>query len=259
MSGNKFLPRDKIENDWLMDFFRNQQALWGEIIQLNTNSFIMQKISNFPFKLFPHRENIFWDTTFFSLFQSSVMIIYKIALDNNSEVLSLSRFKNQILEHFINEEIKSEFKKNLKELNFNTKIKKYSNLVNEERNLRLAHFNSNTNKKLSEEDVQRRIQLTNKLSEITKLLNKYFYILSFNENFSNTYIEYSEGIISQLNDSRDCRSDIEQLLDSIAKNSPLLNMPEVQKGFWRVYRAKLLNSELEVLNYYRKKFELPEI
>jgi hypothetical protein len=54
-------------------------------------------------------------------------------------------------------------------------------------------------------------------------------------------------------------SDIDALLDSVARNSPLLNMPEKYPDHWVVYRADLSHEEIEILNKYRLRFGLPKI
>jgi hypothetical protein len=54
------------------------------------------------------------------------------------------------------------------------------------------------------------------------------------------------------------QSDVEIILDSIAKNSFMLSLPENDLRRWR----EIMDSRREQLpryNYYRKKFDMPEV
>jgi len=48
-------------------------------------------------------------------------------------------------------------------------------------------------------------------------------------------------------------------LDSFAKNSDILNMPERNPEIWQYQRQSLTDEEIAHLNRYRKKFGLSEI
>ena len=54
-------------------------------------------------------------------------------------------------------------------------------------------------------------------------------------------------------------TDLEDILDSIARNSFLLNMPEEHPDRWGHHRKRLGKKELDLLNKYRVKFDLPEL
>lgn len=58
----------------------------------------------------------------------------------------------------------------------------------------------------------------------------------------------------------DKRSDIEYILDLIAKDSYLLNMPENNWQGWEIYKQKTLTKEeIYIINKYRKKFGMCEV
>jgi hypothetical protein len=54
----------------------------------------------------------------------------------------------------------------------------------------------------------------------------------------------------------DSRPDIEIILDNIAKNSPLLNLPEKSPQAWKYRKDMLPETDLELLNKYRRKFKM---
>lgn len=60
--------------------------------------------------------------------------------------------------------------------------------------------------------------------------------------------------------NKDNTSDIEKILESILKDHELINMPERQKSFWKMYYDQNINEEqLRFINKYRNKFGLTTI
>ena len=57
----------------------------------------------------------------------------------------------------------------------------------------------------------------------------------------------------------DEKTDIEEILDGIAKNSFFLNMPERYPERWKYRRPDLTGDRLKNFNHYRRKFDLPEV
>jgi hypothetical protein len=55
------------------------------------------------------------------------------------------------------------------------------------------------------------------------------------------------------------RTDIEEALDAVARNSALLNLPEQEPDMWGFQRTRLTEAEVVQLNRYRRKFGLPEV
>jgi hypothetical protein len=56
----------------------------------------------------------------------------------------------------------------------------------------------------------------------------------------------------------DPRPDIERILDSVARESSVLRLPETNPMAWPFSRQSWPPGRLEVLNRYRRKFGLPE-
>lgn len=57
----------------------------------------------------------------------------------------------------------------------------------------------------------------------------------------------------------DNRSDIEILLDNMAKESLLLKMSEEQPNYWVKYRKTLSGKGINILNNYRHRFGLSKV
>ena len=57
----------------------------------------------------------------------------------------------------------------------------------------------------------------------------------------------------------DKRTDIEMLLDLIAKESYFVNLPETNPLLWEARLSRLSSQEREQMNGYRRKFNLCEV
>ena len=53
-------------------------------------------------------------------------------------------------------------------------------------------------------------------------------------------------------------TDIEKLLDSVARDSGVLNVPENDPYTWSLRREEFKKADLEIINKYRVQFGLPE-
>ena len=70
-------------------------------------------------------------------------------------------------------------------------------------------------------------------------------------------IEYHPDVLHPAGVDR--RSDVELLLDSLARDSFFLRFPEEDPVFWSLYRKNLTERQIETLNQYRAKFGLPGV
>jgi hypothetical protein len=91
------------------------------------------------------------------------------------------------------------------------------------------------------------------LKTLLDMVCEFFNALCFSEYCSPWFWTY-------LDDARHSgKTDIQMLLDLVARTSPLLNLPEQEPEFWVFERAELTQDEIRTLNHYRRKFGLPEV
>ncbi len=93
----KLSPDDLLNTTWLPTYKAELDALWWQIVRLNSNIFVIEKIEKFPFDLFQTLPSHFWDLTYAALYDVCVMTVWKIAIDADRRTLTLRRFKNAIL------------------------------------------------------------------------------------------------------------------------------------------------------------------
>ena len=114
--------KPKINSEFHDSYTEDIEFLWHQVYNLNSNVYYLKRIEEFPFDLF---ELIiirpFWTRVVDSMFESSIMIINKILIDNDGKggkKLTLKKLKNKIRCHFRNEEDKKQFEKDLKDYQF---------------------------------------------------------------------------------------------------------------------------------------------
>ncbi|MEA2031235.1 MAG: hypothetical protein U9N55_06540 [candidate division Zixibacteria bacterium] len=243
--------------EWLSEYRTQLEALWGQIVYLNSYNYIMGNIAQFPWHLFSLNQNYFFDCIFAAMLESCVSIVYRIVIDTNSKTLTLPAFKNKVLEHLIDPAVRDSLKSELDNLSFNKEFKEYKNLFIKIRHEEISHFNRERNTKLTEAELRQRQELVNQISPASELIGQLFQILCLGKVHLQSLSEYSQGKPFFPKDGT--VSDIEKLLDWVADQSPLLHMPEDEPQVWSMFRRKYSAEDIETINTYRRKFNLPKI
>jgi len=255
----KEIPKeDLIEPSWLDSYNKNIEALWWQLVKLNSKIYVLDKILQFPFDLFePISPRNFWNLAVSSFFDSCIMILWRVSVDNsNKDGLTLEQLKNQILKHLSEENYKKQFRIILKNSKFDKDISEFRDKITFIRMNYIAHFNRQKNLNPTPEQIKERIILLSDLKKYSNTVNSFFDLLCFGNGRGLLLSEYNPNVIYPV--GFDSRSDIEKLLDNIAKNSTVLNLPEQNVNSWNNYRKKLSKEELKDFNRFRVKFGLRE-
>jgi hypothetical protein len=247
-------PSDAIEATWLPTYQKQRHAIVMQLIELNCSLFLIERIEEFPFKVFlPLTDNgIFWRLTKSALIEKSLMIIWRVVVDTGSDSLTVRHFKNEVLQHIPDSAVKEQLCTTLRNIDFESRMTKLKDKVVSIRHNYLAHLNREMN---INPDPLQIADVSISLKELAGILNTaqdLFNTLCFNEYHSLWYLGY-------LDSTRNNRiTDIDKLLDSIARNSWCLNLPEQDPEDWERFRPKLTADELATINAYRRRFRLPE-
>jgi len=248
-------PADVIQPSWHNSYEQRIERLWWELVWLNSNLFVLEKLSAFPFELFlqPLRGN-FFSLVQVNLFNMCILIIRKLVEEKDPRSLTLSRFKQDVQSH-IRPKYESSLDAALDDVEFDATISDLLERARKIRNKRVAHFDRKFN--LSpKQQKEIRLSLVD-LMELRDALNKLFETLCFGHRRSVLPWQYDPRV--QHPPDLDARSDVEELLNRIAKDSHILNMPEQQPNFWPHFREGLSQKELQMLNQHRTKFGLREV
>ena len=241
--------KPKINSEFHDSYTENMELIWHQVNKLNSNVYYLKRIEEFPFDLF---ELIiirpFWTRVVDSMFESSIMIINKILIDNDGKALTLKKLKNKIRCHFRNEEDKKQFEKDLKDYQFGKIDKELKKKVKTLRDKYYAHFDKDYNINVSNKNIKERTVFLPEIDELAETITSSFELLHFSRD---TYLTRPFYF------GNDSRSDIQTLLNTIAEKSEVTHMPEKDPEKWLQYRKKLDDSRIETFNKYRKKFQLP--
>lgn len=219
-----------------------------QLVPLNINLYLAEKIISFPFDLFFGREDYFF-------FRVVVGNIYQVSLLTITRVTEVSKpdsllpFKNWVLTQ-LKDEYRKPFKQVLRENRFDVQTKDLLHRAVNLRNARYAHIDMNYS------SFDRDWLSFGELRNLSDILNSLISVVSFNVERLMVPINYHRSVIHPL--GSDNRNDIERLLESYVRTSYLLNMPEQNPLRWEHHRSSLTDEILAVINFYRGKFGLTQ-
>jgi len=167
-------------------------------------------------------------------------------------VYTLPRFKNEIRK-MLKPEYTSLFDERMKTVRFDSETKAIFNQARELRNERIAHIGRAYSSGAASIDPINFLDLKKLRDALNSLLNA----LSFNTEYMMLPIQYHPAVGQPM--GRKYTSDLEDILDSVIRNSDILNMPEKHPIRWSRRKKRLSKEDLNLLNEYRTKFDLPEL
>jgi len=237
---------------WWNCYEKNIEVIQWQLVRLNSSIFVLEKFFTFRFDLFapvPYSGS-FWFLAEQALFETCVMVIWRVVTDTNSEGLTLRQLKNDIFQN-LSSHHKAEFAKLFQSTNFEEKISRGEPAIIELRGNYIAHLNrlKHTSPKFA--DIEERALLFSELKKIQEAINSFFKVLCFD-------CERPVLLFNYLHPPGNRPTDIEKLLDGVARDSGILNLPENDPHAWPLRREKLKKEDLELINKHRVKFGLPE-
>ena len=127
--------KEALKESELAFYERGMEFFYGELVNLNVNLFIMDKISDFRFDLFTSiDQRTFFRMVFQNFFYSSLLIITRLAADQGSDLFTLPCFKNQIRQA-IKQEHRNLIDTRLRQVKFDRGIQKLLEKTQEYRSL----------------------------------------------------------------------------------------------------------------------------
>ena len=254
MEIDQFNAEDLINGEEELAFYRKGMEFFHlQLVRLNVNIFILNHVLAFPFHLFadPH-SSLFFRMVFENFFNASLLVITKVAADPGGNVFTLQRFKNRI-RRSIRPEFAHQFDERLRRVRFDANTHTLLDRTRTLRNTQVAH--------ISEDIVFGRSEASRvvfgDLESLRDQLNSLLDAISFNVEHLMLPIPYHPNV--QHPYGYDNRPDIEVILDSMAERSSLLNLPERDPLGWHHHRKILSQRDIELINKYRRKFNLVEV
>ena len=225
-----------------------KQLYLGHFVPLNANIYVMEQIALFPFRLFGNPlDDMFLPLVYQNFYQISLLIISRLANDQTSDFLTLNQFRNDLIK-MIKPTYIELFLALLKQIKFDKETKQLLVRVRCLRDSYIAHIKRDpsisTTEYLSLEE----------LKFLRDILNKLLRAFTFNVEHMMLPMSYASG------DKK--VTDIERILDNIARESTLVNAPEQDPLYWislQGSNSPLSEKSIKIINMYRLKFGLPEV
>ena len=250
---SQFDANEVLQTEFVDEYDAGMKYFFSELVELNTILFIVAKIIEFPFDTFssPHG-NIFFTMVMKCFYNHVILQLSKLVTDTSSDFYSLRQFKNNIRQA-VRPEYCDKFDKLLREMQFNQKFSEFDELIRDLRNNVIAHVSKDylfEGKKFKRPNIKQ-------IKNLRDILNQLLDVLSFNVDRLMLPIPYSKRIQRQNKITE--KTDIDEILDCIAKNSVILNLPEKNPTSWNYTKNGLSPSVLQQINEYRRKFGLPDV
>lgn len=204
------LREDVLKEEVRAEYQQHMKTFFLRLAELNVNIYIVEHVLTFPYDLLAEGRTD--DGSFFPLLvkntvDACILMIAKIATDQGSDTFTLPRLRNMLLQ-MVKSEYQQEMQERLKNLRFDQKTKELLEKARKLRDTHIAHFVHNA----SQEHMT--------LLEIKALQNELNMLLQ-NLSFEAEFIMLPYSYETQ-------QSDVEWVLDSIAKGSDLLTSPKVR-------------------------------
>lgn len=244
---------------WIPDYKKEIHAIWLQVVELNSNLFLLEHISKFPFKLFVVPPQTFWALTWNALYESCVMCAWRIAVDADGDCLTADQLRDAVLKNTVDDVAKRSLQVELKAVEFKKTLKAIKPKIRDLRHKLYGHFSRGVIASTGASGAAvPRVSLT-ELKTVRDRLNALLRVLALDTELMFLPPEYDPKM--QHPSNTDPRPDIEGLLDMIAENSQIIRYPEDNPELWE-HRGKLKimeQDELDAISHYRHKLGLPKV
>ena len=230
-------------------------AIANEITNFNANLYLMEKIFNFPWDLILDDYGPFWEYVEKALFDSVILSIWKLCIDQDPQGLTLGKLRNKIMIDYVKPEFRDEIIGRLKSANYDTKLAEVQGIYTEIRHNYVAHFNFKKTTTPSAEEITARQLDLKVLLGTRNLMNSMYQVLSL-DRYAYLPVQYYPDSLN-IAAGGPPGIDIDNFLDLLARNSEAVNMPERQPEYWKLFKELRSPEEIEILLSLRKKFGLP--
>jgi len=236
----------------LPEYEKGMEFFYFQLVHLNTTIYIVDKILEFPLGLFVEPDKaIFFNMVIRNFFDAGLLVITRLATDQGDDLYTLTRFKNRVRE-LVRPDLVNLFDARLIKYRFDKRTTGMLERARRLRNERVGHVKEDVVLGISEGT---RLNFS-ELKSLRDALNSLLGALSFNVDHIMLPIPYDRRVQHPVGSNH--KPDIEELLDSVALKSVLLNLPEKNPSVWKHWRTRSTEDQLSQINQYRRKLGLPE-
>lgn len=250
--------KEVLDSNWVCEYEKRIAILSQQLTEIRTTLFILKRIAQFPFHLFGEYNGPFWDIVIRSTTIAIIVGVYRIVYDKRSEVLTVDSLRKQVMEHLKKSEAKEKdrIERSLKEKNVEDRQNTIKKRINCLRNQFYGHLNADVACGVREPMAQPSVLLS-ELEDITEAVHELINAVGFETYYETIHPDYDPNVHPSR--SADPKSDIERILDDMVLRCEDFRLPEEKPYEFTFYWKHLSSDERHCYNYYRRKFDLPEI
>ena len=249
---------EAIETDILapehVEEYKNGMAfLYRELKNLHVNIYLIETILQFPLKLFtddiPDRA-IFLSYFLDNAIDKCILIIANLIATrsrNSRDIYSLRTFQARLVE-LVKSEYKQTFEERMQENELDAHASDIYRRIKRLRDKQIVHLTKDYYAECYDDTLAKTHLYIKEIKALCEKLYVWFHNLSFGCEYVMLYPCYWDD------QPRGRRSDIEEILNGIAHDSYILDMPERDPDQWAYLHPTLSQDDLDHLNEYRKKF-----
>lgn len=254
MDINDKKPEDVLKKEFLEQYKELHEDIWQRLIYVHTNIIILEKIESFPFwdRFYPPHENIFWSMVYQNFMYASIVMLHALTDDNGSDTHTLLKFKNKILANMKEDSMKAEYQEKLDYARLDPSLNDIRDKIAKMRRNIIAHRLFDKNNKIKLQSVKR--VTVSEIRQVYNDIERLFRVCSFGSEFITSFY-----LPDATCGGKPIRTDIENILDLIVKNSNWLNEPEQNPEAWQATKKYKSHDEIKELNEWRNKFGMPEV
>ena len=222
------------------------EHIWWILIRTRESMHVLNSIVKFPLRKFVHPDEIgfFWNVLVMNCGNAVVLSLHSLLNDNEKDTLSLRKLANSVRD-WIKPEYLDWYQSRLRDAKFDANLQDVAERVRKMRH-DIAHIfvdddgmPSKTGHRISESEIEELYGATRNL----------FKTASLTEEFVIDTHELTVGPSKP--------RPMDKMLELVAKNSNWINMPESRKEWWPMHRKHMKPEELEELNNWRARFNMP--
>jgi hypothetical protein len=243
-------PEEVFSPDFLPTYTQLHQDIWFRLVHVDANLQILETIGHFPLRrLYAPRNNVFWKMVFWNFVHMSVILLHSLVSDQNKDAHTLPKFRNTVFNHLRTDSLKLAYRKKLSQTKLDIQLDPIRKKITRIRHEVIAHRLLDTQSCLKTPCIEG--VSVSELRKVFEDIKRLFEACSFGcEYFTTFYPPLVPG-------HKTPEKDIEKILCLIVKNSNWLNQPERHAPFWQNIKPHKPIENIEELNKWRTKFNLP--
>jgi hypothetical protein len=236
-----------LKDETLEQYLSNMEYFHDKLSELHHNVFFLQHIVDFPVDLFLGFEDYFLLCVARNFLQLSLLQIAKLTSDAGKDARTLRKFKN-FMASAVKDEVQAEYRELLREAKWDARTENLLAVAKRLRDTTIAHSIPPNGQMdgITFDEIKKIVRELTNLFEVASFGTEYRYLIPSYD----PMVQHPAGT--------DSRPDIERILDSIARESGVLDMPEKNPTWWPERRKRWSAEKIGQVNHYRRKFGLPE-